>query len=308
MLRALLLAGDDDASRKVRQAHRGVGLVDVLPAGSAGAVGVDPEVLVLDLDLYVLVYLRDRLHRGERRLAALVRVKRRDSHEAVDAALGLEHAESVRPLDAEVDILVARFFARLHVVFLDLPALRLGVALVHAVEHRDPVARLGAALACVELNEHVALVELAAEKRLKSELAEVFVCLGAFSEGVLEGRLLGRALLHLGELEHHASVLDRLRKSRERHDIRAFRVRRGDDFLCLRLVVPEITRRLLRLEIGELLAPVVDVDIVGHFADFFLEVFNLLPDFFDFQQLYFLFFRHDLKIIPKIAALCARRF
>jgi len=50
------------------------------------------------------------------------------------------------------------------------------------------------------------------------------------------------------------------------------------------------------------------VDIVGHFADFFLKVFNLLPDFFDFQQLYFLFFRHDLKIIPKIAALCARRF
>ena len=39
---------------------------------------------------------------------------------------------------------------------------------------------------------------------------------------------------------------------------------------------------------------------------FFLKVFNLLPDFFDFQQLYFLFFRHDLKIIPKIAALRAR--
>ena len=145
----------------------------------------------------------------------------------------------------------------------------------------------------MELHEHVALVELAAEKRLEAELAEVFVGLGAFRESVLQRVLLGGTLFHLGELEHHASVLDRLRERSERHDVGAFRVRRGDYLLCLRLVVPEITRRLLRLELRELLAPVVDVDVVGHFADFLLKVFDFLPYFLYFQQFDFLFFRHD---------------
>ena len=41
VLRALVLAGHDDPGRQMGDAHRGVGLVDVLPAGAAGAVGVD---------------------------------------------------------------------------------------------------------------------------------------------------------------------------------------------------------------------------------------------------------------------------
>ena len=166
MLRTLLLARDHDARRQVREAHRGVRLVDVLAARATRPVGVDAQVLVLDLDVDVVLDLGDGLHGREARLTALVGVERRDAHQTVDAALGLEHAEGVGPLDLEVDVFVARLFARLRVVFLDLPALRLGVALVHAVEHRHPVARLRAALARVKLDEHVALVELAAEERL----------------------------------------------------------------------------------------------------------------------------------------------
>jgi hypothetical protein len=44
VLRALVLALDDDARRQVRDAHGGVGLVDVLAAGAGGAVGVDAQV------------------------------------------------------------------------------------------------------------------------------------------------------------------------------------------------------------------------------------------------------------------------
>jgi hypothetical protein len=40
-LRALVLALDDDAGGKVGDADGGVGLVDVLAAGTGGAVGVD---------------------------------------------------------------------------------------------------------------------------------------------------------------------------------------------------------------------------------------------------------------------------
>ena len=54
-LRALVLALDDDACREVRDPDRGVGLVDVLTAGALRAVGVDPQVALVDLDVAVLV-------------------------------------------------------------------------------------------------------------------------------------------------------------------------------------------------------------------------------------------------------------
>ena len=53
-LRALVLAGDDEAGRQVGDAHGGVGGVDALPAGAAGAVDVDAEVLLLDVDVHLL--------------------------------------------------------------------------------------------------------------------------------------------------------------------------------------------------------------------------------------------------------------
>src|SRR5262249_8407957 len=54
-LRALVLALHDDAGGDVGDAHGRVGLVDVLAAGAGGAVGVDAQVGVVDLDLDTLV-------------------------------------------------------------------------------------------------------------------------------------------------------------------------------------------------------------------------------------------------------------
>ena len=216
----------------------------------------------------------------------------------MDAALGLEHAEGVRTFDAEVDVLVACLFAGLDVVLLDLPALALGVALVHAVEHRHPVARLGAALAGVELHEHVALVELAAEQRLEAELREEALGLGAFDEHIAERCLAGLALLGLGKLEHHLGVLDRLREAVERHHVGALRVGRGDRLARLGLIAPEVCRRLLGLERGELGAALLHLDVAGHLADARLEVRDLLPDLLCLKQLFLLLLRHSARIIP----------
>ena len=133
-------------------------------------IGTAADLASLDCADAEVVDFGDRLHGCEGCLAALVRVERRDAHEAMDASLGLQHAEGIRPFHAEIDILKPSLFARLAVVLLDLPALILGVSLVHAVEHRNPIARLRSALTCMELHEHVALVELAAEQRLHPDL------------------------------------------------------------------------------------------------------------------------------------------
>jgi len=54
VLRPLVLAGDDDSGRDVGDANRGIGDVDVLAARAARPIGVDPQVLLLDIDLDIV--------------------------------------------------------------------------------------------------------------------------------------------------------------------------------------------------------------------------------------------------------------
>src|SRR3712207_1296990 len=86
-LRALVLALHDDARRLVRDPHRGVRLVDVLAAGAGGPVGVDLQVVVLDLHVAGLLDDRRHLDAREGGLAAVGRVERREAHQPVHALL-----------------------------------------------------------------------------------------------------------------------------------------------------------------------------------------------------------------------------
>src|ERR671918_1833040 len=70
LLRALVLAGRGNAGGDVGDPDRRVGHVDVLPAGAAGAVRLDPEVLRIDLDRLILREERNHVERGERRVPA----------------------------------------------------------------------------------------------------------------------------------------------------------------------------------------------------------------------------------------------
>src|SRR5205085_9764166 len=59
-LRALVLAGDDDARRQMCDAYRGVCRVHALAAGSRRAVDVDPQLVVADRHLDVVDLGRHR--------------------------------------------------------------------------------------------------------------------------------------------------------------------------------------------------------------------------------------------------------
>ena len=75
VLGALVLAGDDDSAREMREADGGVGLVHVLPARAARSVGVDAEILLPDVDLDVLLDVREDEDRGEGGVPARVGVE-----------------------------------------------------------------------------------------------------------------------------------------------------------------------------------------------------------------------------------------
>ena len=92
-------------------ADRGVGFVDVLAAGAAGAVGVDAEVALVDLDVDVLGQERADDHLREARVPAVRLVERAQADEPVDAALGLENPVRVLALDGKGGGFEARFLA-----------------------------------------------------------------------------------------------------------------------------------------------------------------------------------------------------
>ncbi len=131
--------------RQVRDAHGGVGDVDVLAAGTARAVGVDAEVLVGDLDLDVLVDLRRHVHRRERRVPALCGIERRDPDQAMHTHLALQVPVGMIADDVERRALQTRLLAVLPVDQLRFPAAALHEAHVHAQEHLGPVLRFRSA-------------------------------------------------------------------------------------------------------------------------------------------------------------------
>jgi len=58
MLRTVVLALNNNARRFVGNAYCGIRSIDMLTSGTAGPIGIDPQIGGIDLDLDVLVDLR----------------------------------------------------------------------------------------------------------------------------------------------------------------------------------------------------------------------------------------------------------
>src|SRR6185436_12389851 len=156
-LRLLVLHRDDDPGRQVRDPDGRVGGVDRLAAGARRAVHVDFQLLVLDLDLDVLGLRHHRDGRG-RRVDPPLRLRRRDTLDAVRAALPLEHGERAVPLHREDGLLDASALVLAPGQGLRAKAPALGVALQHARDLARPERRLIAADALPHLDDHVLAV------------------------------------------------------------------------------------------------------------------------------------------------------
>jgi hypothetical protein len=175
----------------------------VLAAGAAGAVGVDLEVLVVDLDARAVVDHWGDLDPGERGLAAVRGVEGRQAHEPVDALLGRVEAVGVLAAHAEGGRLDARLLprARLQELYVE-PAL-LGPAHLHAQHHLRPVLGVGAAGARVDGDERVAPVVGPGEQPLLLQRLQP-----ALDGDHLLGQLGPHALVLGGQLDEALEVLD----------------------------------------------------------------------------------------------------
>ena len=164
------------------------------------------------------------------------------------AALRLEPAIGVRPLDLEGARLDARLLARALLQPAHLEAAPLGPARVHARQHLGPVLRLGAAGAGVDLDIGVVGVGLTRQQRLEPRLARLLARLAERPFGVGDHRLV---LLGLGHLDQAGAVVDRGAQPLDGGDRGLEAGALLHHRLGLLLVVPQ--RRILgaRVQLGE---------------------------------------------------------
>jgi hypothetical protein len=94
VLRAVVLAFDDDAGRQMRHAHRRVGLVHVLTAGAGSAIRVDLQLRGVQHDVGHLVRFGQHGHRARGGMDATLRlgIGTRCTRCAPDSNLSLEYA------------------------------------------------------------------------------------------------------------------------------------------------------------------------------------------------------------------------
>ena len=162
-LAALGLAVDHDAGGLVDQTDSGRGLIDVLAAGTRGAVHLHLDILGADVHLNGVVQLGHNLQRSKAGLAAGVGVKGRDTHQTVHAVLALKQTVGVGTLDHHRGALQTGLVAVLIIQHLHGHAMCLCPLIIHTIQHLGPVLCLGAAGACVEGKDGVAVVVLAVQ-------------------------------------------------------------------------------------------------------------------------------------------------
>ena len=227
-------------------AHRGVGLVDVLAAGAGGAVGVGAHVGGVDLDLDGVVHLGEHEHRAEAGVTAGVGVEGALADEAVDAGLGAQEAVGVFAGELDRAVLDAGDLALGLFHQLDGEALFFAVAQVHALEHARPVLRLGAAGAGLDLDEAVVGVHRVAEHAAELERLDRALQLDQVGLDRLEGVVV---VLGLGEFEEILEV------ARLRVDL----LQRQHHVLELTLLLAELLRALGVVPDGWVLERAVDL-------------------------------------------------
>ena len=166
VLRTLVLARHDDAGRQVRDADGRVGDVHVLPSGAAGPIGVDPQILVVDIHVDFVRQVRPDEDRGKRGVAARGLIERRDPDQPVHPCFREEQAVRVIARHGNRCALDTRLVSGLEIDDLAREPAALRPPEVDAQQHLGPILRLGAAGAWMHGEDGVGMVVRAAEHLL----------------------------------------------------------------------------------------------------------------------------------------------
>ena len=132
MLRAIVLTFNDKPGGQVGDAHRAIGLVNVLTAGAGGPKRIDPQIFGVDFELFACVGFGQHRNRARRGVNATLRFGFRDPLHTVPATLELQAAIDVVALDPHDHFAPTTQVGRIAGNDFAAPAALFGKAQVHA--------------------------------------------------------------------------------------------------------------------------------------------------------------------------------
>ena len=154
----------------MRNADGGVRGVYVLPAFARGAVGIDTQILLVDIDLDRVIDFRIDGDGRKRRMSTLCRIERRDANEPMYTGFGKHHSVGEVAADDEGRGFDAGLFTSLNFEDSGLVAALLRPSEIHAHQHFRPVLGLGAAGAGMDVDDGIQPIVFAGEKQLRFNL------------------------------------------------------------------------------------------------------------------------------------------
>ena len=138
-------------------AHGRIGFVDILAAVPAGAVGIDAQVIRVDVHIH-LVRLRQDGHGRGAGVDAALRFGAGYTLDAVDTAFKLHAGESAAPCEGKYSFLHAPQFRLIEAHVAHLKAAALGIARVHPQQQGPKQPGFLPAGTRADLHDHVAVI------------------------------------------------------------------------------------------------------------------------------------------------------
>ncbi|KAF5065548.1 hypothetical protein DSECCO2_273060 [anaerobic digester metagenome] len=155
--------------------NRRFGFVDMLAACAAGPIGVDLQVIRIDLYILILFQFGKNLHRSKRRLALAVGVERGNSHQAMDSLFTSQIAVGILSGDLDHRFPDPSFLAIELVQQLCFKALLLSPAQIHAHQHLGEVLSVRTAHPDMEIQDGVIGIIGSVQMKLQQILVQCFV-------------------------------------------------------------------------------------------------------------------------------------
>ena len=157
----------------MRDAHRRLHFVDVLPAFAARTERIHLQVLRPDVDLDLVVNFRNHEHRRKRRMPPRRLIERRNPHQPVHSRFSREQPISVFAAELHCGVLNARLFSRRFVQHRRAHSLSFRPAQIHPQKDGRPILRLRPSRTGLDRHDGVQMIVFSRKQRLRFQFRDV---------------------------------------------------------------------------------------------------------------------------------------
>ena len=184
-LGALILTLNHNSCRLMGHTNSGGSLIDVLTTGTRGAVGINTNLIHINLNLFSVIQLRHNITSTEGGMTTGCGIEWRNTYQTMYALFGLQKAISVVSLDKESNRLNAGLITWEEVGSFHSKAMTLSITAIHSKEHAGPVLSLSAAGTCMKGQNCIVGIILAGKHNLQLKLLQRLVNLSHIDLDIL---------------------------------------------------------------------------------------------------------------------------